>query len=233
MFVDPDGLQKVTKVWNGISIVFDKEAAEFVLENGKRIKVRNAGFIDSDVCLNDLERLRNVSASTIASLRKKYGNDLTIKYDKFGQPDFSKFIKAEVSIPNPGASDYRKKAWEALQKKDKTLYDKLYPEAENYVWHHKLDGTMQLIDKELHTAYQHTGLKSVLCQLLGSVAIAVIPGGEAFKDGRINDGLRDAVYDVSPIGWGSWISSYFEWLYVSTYRDIYGKDPPRADFNSK
>ena len=40
-----------------------------------------------------------MNAATLKSLSKKYGKDLVIVFDKFAQPDFSKYKLASVIIP--------------------------------------------------------------------------------------------------------------------------------------
>jgi RHS repeat-associated protein len=227
LYIDPSGMARAKRLWNGIEVLLDKDTAEFVLDNGKQIKVRNAKFIDCDVSLDDLAKLSDVSPNTIATLRQRYGSDLSIKFDKFGQPDFSRFRKAPpVKIPNPGASNYREKAWEVLKTKHPSLYKKLWPDQENYVWHHRTDGCLELLDKDLHSAFQHTGLQSVLKQL-GGAALGLLPGAAASRDGRINDAAREVALEATPIGWGSFITDYFSWLFDSAWEDIYG-DKPQA-----
>ena len=54
----------------------------------------------------------------------------------------------------------------------------------------------------------------------GAIAIAIIPGGEQAVAGDINGAARQAAYEVSPIGWGSWVTSYFSWLYDTAESDV-------------
>jgi RHS repeat-associated protein len=46
-----------------------------------------------------------------------------------------------------------------------------------------------------------------------AAAMVVIPGAEQAAAGDWNGAARQAAYEASPIGWGSWITSYFSWLY--------------------
>ena len=106
-----------------------------------------------------------------------------------------------MNIPDPGVRDFAEQAWEALKKKDRAAYNKYWPEKENYHWHHVADGSLELIDKNLHTAYQHTGLNSVL-RKLDAAALMLIPGLAYAREGRWNDAGRDVFIEVTPL----WIS---------------------------
>jgi hypothetical protein len=46
-----------------------------------------------------------------------------------------------------------------------------------------------------------------------AAAMVAIPGAEQAAAGDWNGAARQAAYEASPIGWGSWITSYFSWLY--------------------
>ena len=85
---------------------------EFVLKNGKKIKIRNAQFIDCAVSLADLAALTEVKLSTLKKLSTKFGKDLVIVFDKFGQPNFTKYMEASVKIAKEKLTkDYAKAAW--------------------------------------------------------------------------------------------------------------------------
>ncbi|MCI0357229.1 MAG: HNH endonuclease [Planctomycetaceae bacterium] len=221
---DPSGLKP--KLPKGLKhlVNVDKDTAELVLQNGKRIKIRNAKFIDSCVSLDDLETLTKVSKDKIERLRKEYGDDLTITFDKYGQPDFSKWKKARVRIPNPGASDYADKAWEQLKEDDLALYNELIANKDKYDWHHAADGSLQLIDRDLHSAFQHTGFNSVLQQLGGVACMMLMPAGvDKLMEGKPGEALRDAAYDAAPQSWlPQGITAYWSWLYDWAYDDLNG-----------
>jgi hypothetical protein len=46
-----------------------------------------------------------------------------------------------------------------------------------------------------------------------AVAIAVVPGAEQAAAGDYNSAARQFFYEASPISAGSWITSYFSWLW--------------------
>jgi hypothetical protein len=48
---------------------------------------------------------------------------------------------------------------------------------------------------------------------VGAVAIALIPGAEEAMAGDYNGGAREFAYQASPLGWGSWIASYWTWIF--------------------
>ena len=87
---------------------------------------------------------------------------------------------------------------------------------------------MELVDKDLHSAYQHTGLQSVLRQL-GGAALGMIPGAAALGEGRFNDAAREAAIEATPIGWGSFITDYFNWLFDWAWQDVYGDRPQASE----
>jgi RHS repeat-associated protein len=221
MYTDDTGLGRVKKLWKGLKVIVDNDTAEFVLANGKRIKIRNSKFIDSHVTPAELRKFTSVSEETIACVEKKYGKNISIYFDKFGQPDFSRFRKAQVTIPNPGASNYASEAWKKLKKDRPDLYKKYYRLSHQFNWHHAADGSLELIDKDLHTAFQHTGLNSVLKGLGVATVCAIVPGVGAFKEGRINDGAREVAVNATPLGWSSLISEFFSGLYDLAHDDIY------------
>lgn len=217
---DPSGLAK-SKWPRGIGkIIVNRDTAEIVLDNGKRIKIRNSQFIDSCVSLRDLESLTEVAKDKIARLRRRYGDDLTITYNKAGQPDFSPYMKASVKIKNIRASNYAELAWKKLKEDNPRLYARLWPARYNYNWHHAQDGSLQLVDKDLHSAFQHTGLNSILRQL-PAMGIAALPGGAALTEGRYNDACREAVWSFTPLTWISdLVAGMFGGLYDMAVEDL-------------
>jgi hypothetical protein len=97
-------------------------------------------------------------------------------FDGKAQPDFSKYKLDEVGIDVTGdqAADSIA-AWEKLQKKLKMSEDEIramYPDLE-LRWHHSGDGQMQLVDKDLHAAFAHTG-EAAIQRALNASALAGI-----------------------------------------------------------
>jgi RHS repeat-associated protein len=70
-----------------------------------------------------------------------------------------------------------------------------------------------------------SGILKTAGATLGAIAVLAIPGAEHALAGDCNGAARQFVYEASPIGWGSFITDYFSWLYDSAYEDIYGKKP--------
>jgi hypothetical protein len=66
-------------------------------------------------------------------------------------------------------------------------------------------GPPLLVDKDLHEAYQHTGLNSILkksMQGLGATAaVMLIPGFDNFTEGKLLDGARDVAIEFTPFRW--------------------------------
>lgn len=85
---------------------------------------------------------------------RKDGTSVT--YNKEGYPDFSKHSVAEVKIDGlKGQYGPDEKIANKAIGLDKT--------PDNYVWHHVEDGkTMQLVPKDIHAAFPHTGGASVI-----------------------------------------------------------------------
>jgi len=177
---------------------FADGTAEFVLHNGRRIKIRNAEFISSWVTLPDIAAFTNVSLETIKAVQQKFPG-VKIFYNEFGQPIFTNYAKATVRLPDLMAgkyvADYAKKAWAKLEADQPALARML--KKDDYRWHHAGNGELQLIDKDLHTAFQHTGLNSVLKQQLSILAL-LIPGTEQFKEGDISGAAREIVITFTP-----------------------------------
>jgi hypothetical protein len=124
--------------------------------------------------------------------------------------DFSPYAKAIVPLPNPGVSDSSKRAWEVLKKQDPAKYRQFWPRNHDFHWHHAPNGKMQLVDKDLHTAFQHTGLNSILDHL-GTAAIVLIPGAQEACEGRFGAAGKAAVDDAF---WGPSLlySDFWSWL---------------------
>jgi len=220
-FADSSGLAK-KRFWR-IWVHLEKDTAEFVLENGQRIKIRNSKFIDSTVTLAMLEKITNVSPETIKRLRQRYG-EITVTFNKFGQPDFSQFRIARVRVANPGAADYRDAAWEALRRSNPKAYELYYPKREQYVWHHAADGSLELIDKDLHEAFQHTGLNSMLRKSL-SVAGLLVPGLDQFRQGKLNEGFREVALEFTPLSWSVFFAELLGDFVDECLYEIYGDNP--------
>jgi len=212
---DPSGLVKLPPGVREVVNVGD--VYEMVLKNGKRLKLRNGRFIDSCVTINMLDELTDVSKDTIKHLKHledTSGVALSIRYNAFGMPDFSGWFKKSVEIVNPAASNYADQAWKALRLKHRKLYDELWPKARDYVWHHAGGNEMQLVDKKLHQAFAHTGPQAIWKQLGGIGIVMVIPGYEAFREGRISDGCRNTGWGWLPHTWFSYaITGFWSGLY--------------------
>ena len=206
---DPSGLapKNLLKVLVKVS----KGTWEFVIKSGKNIgktiKIRNAKFIGCAVSLADLAALTDVSAATLEAVQEKFGS-VAVAFDKFGQPNFAKYAAATVTgltKEQLAQGNYASLAWEALGKslgnRDPQKYQDLLKNSSQYVWHHAADGSLQLLDKDLHTAYQHTGLSSVLKKEAAAAGIALIPGGEQFSDGDISGGIRETLITFTPFAW--------------------------------
>jgi uncharacterized protein RhaS with RHS repeats len=217
---DPSGLAK-TQWYKGLKILVDHNTLELVLKNGKRLKIRNGKFINCDVSLNDIDELTTVGKDRIQRMRAKYGNDLTIKFDEFAQPDLSRFVLASQNIPNPNASNYADQAWSALKLENRKLFNKLSKKRFMYHWHHAPDGSLHLVDRDLHGTYQHTGLNAILNKL-GGVCCLLIPGAESLSQGQVSDAGRELAVEGTPLGIGMFLTQYFNWLFDSAWDDVYG-----------
>ncbi|MCX8745754.1 HNH endonuclease [Snodgrassella sp. B3882] len=83
------------------------------------------------------------------SYTDKKGN--TVKYNVGGYPDFSPYSKKDVEVPGMNGN----------YSHDSALANKqagLSSTPDGYVWHHVEDGkTMQLIPKNIHNKFPHTG----------------------------------------------------------------------------
>jgi len=135
-------------------------AGEIILENGKRIAVRNWKFRDKNVSLDMLRKETGVCRERIKRLEGRYGKDLDIPFDSKARPDFSKHKLRDVAIDVTGdqAADSAaawKKLGDKLNKSQEEI-EGMYGDID-LIWHHSGDGKMQLLDKDLHTAYAHTG----------------------------------------------------------------------------
>jgi RHS repeat-associated protein len=62
---------------------------------------------------------------------------------------------------------------------------------------------------------------------VGAIAIAAIPGAEQALAGDPSGAARQFAYEVSPIGWGSWITCYFTWMYDWANDGIRGEEAQR------
>lgn len=224
-WVDPNGLAK----WrSGIKLIVDSDTAEFVLANGRRVKIRNAKFIDCEVSLNDLSDLTQVSADRIARIQRKHGN-LRVKFDQHGQPDFSRVRETSVSILDPMASNYAEVAWEKLRNSGSRRHKALVKRMGDYQWHHAADGRLELLDADVHIAYQHTGLKAVWDAAMSpkSWLFALIPGARALSEGDWNSAGREAFAERAVPG-ASVISDGLGSFYDSCKNDVYNHDGSRV-----
>ncbi len=222
--VDPSGLasQNVLK----FLVRIKKDTAEFVLKNGKQIKIRNSRFIGCDVTPADLAVFTSVSPATLKEVNRKFPG-VSIKFSQFGQPDFSGYAVEMVKIANPGASNYRDLAWQELRRKlsyAPDRFEELMSQADELAWHHDEKGQLLLLDKDLHTAYQHTGLNSVLRNGLLSLGM-LIPGFEQFRDCNYNSGFREIWVSFTPLQWSEMCALGLGAFYDECHREIYEKKP--------
>jgi len=220
---DPSGLARNwLKIMTTVKC-YANGTAEFVLKNGKRIRIRNAKFINSWVSLADIAAFTNVKMQTIRAVREKLP-DVKIFFNKLGQPIFTRYAKATVPLSELKAgtyvAGYGDKAWAWLKLRKPEKFKELYPKKHLYVWHHAADGSLQLIDKDLHTAFQHTGLNSVLKRQLTAVAL-LIPGTEQFKKGDVNGGTREVVIAFTPIVWSEMLAEGLGAFYDECRRELY------------
>ncbi len=179
-------------------VEISKGTAEFIVKlTGKHIKIRNSQFIDSAVSLADLAAFTSVKADTLKALEAKFGKKLTVTFDKLGQPNFTPFRKTFVTLPGIKAGEpvenYANQAWAALQ----GLPEYKLRETGQYDWHHAANGDLELVDKQLHRAFQHTGLNSVLKQSLCAAGL-LIPGSEEFQKGDYNGAARELTITFTP-----------------------------------
>jgi len=111
-------------------------------------------------------------------------------------------ITAVIKLPDLKAGKYVEKyaeqAWTELAVKDPQLFRKLR-NARTHVWHHASDGSLQLIDEDLHTAFAHTGLNAVLKNSLASLGVALVPGLAKLKEGEVNAAGREVVVSITPL----------------------------------
>jgi len=225
-FTDPSGLGKLRAIRGLEDVLFDKDTAEYVLKNGKRITVRNAKFINSHVSLDDLDALTKVSKDRLARLRKKFPNGVSVRYNGIGQPNLSPLKEAKVRIAKPNAWNYRKTPWEELAKRYPETYARLWPNKADYEWHHAMDNSLQLIDKDLHTAFQHTGRKSIMKKLttVGGTLLLMIPGAEAMADGEFGKAAKDAAEEVTPgVSGAKFGAEIIGWFYESAHDQLHGE----------
>ena len=228
---DPSGLAK-RRLPKGVKL--DKHTWEFVLPGGNTVKIRNAQFVDSTVSLDDLLSYTDVDPKRIKRLRGRYKNkEVFVKFDGCGQPEFGDLVKFTAKVDNFTGSGYADRAWAQLKEKNLKLYKKLYPNKTDYVWHHTLKGELQLIDKDVHTAFQHTGLQSI-SRALGELSVKslaigavffIVPGSESVANGDVNSGAREFAISMTPLDNASFITTYFSWLYDTALNDVYGCDP--------
>ncbi|HRX83260.1 MAG TPA: HNH endonuclease, partial [Pirellulaceae bacterium] len=222
---DPSGLAKIKwyKIFGGHSVGVDGDTLEFVLKNGRRVKIRNAKFIDCEVTVDDLAELTSVKKSTLDKLRnkEKYPDGVVVKYDKLGQPDYTNYERANVKIDKPDASNYQSQSWAELQRSDPEAYLKWYRYRNHLRWHHKLNGEMQLIPTDVHEAFQHTGLQSLLAKLKESApavattaAVCLIPGAAYATEGDYNGAARDVAWSSVPL---TWISDIVAGMFSGLY----------------
>jgi filamentous hemagglutinin len=81
-------------------------------------------------------------------LHTKYPNG--VYYDSQGYPDFTPYVEAKVKLKEFNG----RKADNKIANEEKGF--KKTPDG--YTWHHHQDGTtMQLVPKDLHEAFKHTG----------------------------------------------------------------------------
>ena len=176
---------------------------EFVLKNGKRVKIRNWKFANKNVGFDDLRACTSVKEARILRLEKKYGKKFKIKFDKAAQPDFSgiaihSFGNGALKLTGIQASDSRK-AWSALEKTlGRNKVNKL--KSEGYVWHHAGNSKIQLVDEDVHKAFSHTGEASLLrnAGMSGVVLAAFAPHMNEIAEGERN-GIRctdDEMYEA-------------------------------------
>jgi hypothetical protein len=201
-------------------------SAEFVLKNGEKIVIRNAKFIETWITTKELAIFTNVDLHTLKEVEKKFPK-IKVFYDKMGQPIFPKeCIKYTVDklTPKELIGDYAKIALDSLELKDPELYKRLINEGiGRYVWHHAGDGSLQLIDKDVHRAFQHTGLKSVLKKsLLTPLVLAglLIPGTEQFANGDVNGGCREFTIAFTPLVWSEVGAAGLEVFYDELQREL-------------
>jgi RHS repeat-associated protein len=65
---------------------------------------------------------------------------------------------------------------------------------------------------------------------VGAVAIATIPGAAQALAGDCNGAARQFAYEVSPIGWGSFITDYFSSLYDEGVDEVRGSGKQKVKF---
>ena len=223
---DPSGLAraKIAKYILDLIVKVEKETAEFIVKGGKHIKIRNAQFFNSSVSLLDLDLFTQVAKDTLKNIEKKYPG-ISIYYDALAQPQFvGECVKGMVTGIDFNKPGYAKLAWaklkETMSKTPEGLREYLAIEGkyDEYVWHHNLNGTLQLVDREVHTAFQHTGAYSIVrgstfYSVIGAF-VAALPGVEEFNVADYNGAFRSVSISFTPLSLGEFITyplcAYYE-----------------------
>lgn len=163
-----------------------------------------------------------VSEETLERLRKKFGGDLSIKFNNCAQPDFSDLAEASISVVNLTGNQTvdAAKAWKKL--KDTLPPDQfsdLLSRRKDLRFHHTSDDTMMLIDKDLHVAFQHTGPASALRNMNSLLWVVMAPGLSEIKTDITDDPANALeISNAALIGTGTldvirWYDPFFEDLY--------------------
>lgn len=225
-YVDVNGLSWFNKI-KGVVV----DGGDLIINGVKKSRVRNFQFAGKSVTLNMLEEMTGVAKDRIKRLRDKYGDDLCIKFDKDGFPDFSDFKKAEVNVKGLKGKGDSSKAWDALEDTDPELFMQLQKQKKHLEFHHVDDETMILVDKDLHKAFAHTGPASGMRgALIGLGFVLIAPGtSELYAATQSNPDCLIDVSDTEVIGTGiidvlRWFDPFFE----DAFRETHNREAARV-----
>ncbi len=65
-----------------------------------------------------------------------------------------------------------------------------------------------------------SGILRTVEETVGAGVVCLVPGAAEAMAGDYNAGARQLVYEVSPIGWGAWVTGYFTWLFDWAQADL-------------
>jgi hypothetical protein len=182
-----------------------KETGKIVLKNGSEITIRHFNWAGKKVDLGMVERESKVSRDVIQRVREKFP-DMSVPFDEHGYPDFSRLARHSLESTEAlaGKGQDAVQAWARLQAKGIDPAEIKRLQDAGYQWHHAKDGSMELLDPDLHAAFQHTGLASVLRHLtVGNLVGFFVPNTkEAFEQSQcsIGEGFCAGVRDAEPFG---------------------------------
>ena len=228
---DPSGLVKII-VWKNffkkLAVTIEKHAAggaSYILENGQKIGIKNFKWASKKVNYKMLECQTDVHPDTIVRLKKyikeRWGvkeKDFHIRYDAAAQPNFTRFREFVATNIDPSAKNYAELAKKQLEdaaenswfKSTRDKYAKLLKNQQDYVWHHKANGELELLHKDLHTSFQHTGIHSIATSLeptghwadimtgTATTIALMVPGYAEASQGDINGAGREVVWNLVP-----------------------------------